>query len=104
MILQKAKKLHYLCIAEGGFIQHIAGASGLGLFNAAKEVDKYAIGVGKSQSYIEPDYIIATSAGNIHVIVYDEIKALLDGNWQAGVHNWGIKENAVGFTMKIQTL
>ena len=95
----KGKEVALSMYSRGAdFIQHIAGASGLGLFNAAKEVDKYAIGVGKSQSYIEPDYIIATSAGNIHVIVYDEIKALLDGNWQAGVHNWGIKENAVGFT------
>ncbi|WP_238727517.1 BMP family ABC transporter substrate-binding protein [Diplocloster modestus] len=80
------------------FIQQIAGATGLGLFSAAKEADRYAIGVGKSQSYIEPDYIIATSVGNVHLMIYNEIKTTLDGTWEPGVHNWGIKEDAVGFS------
>ena len=78
------------------FIQQIAGATGLGLFSAAKEADRYAIGVGKSQSYIEPDYIIATSVGNVHLMIYNEIKTTLDGTWEPGVHNWGIK--AVSYT------
>lgn len=80
------------------FIQHIAGASGLGVFSAAKEADGYAIGVGKSQSYIDPDYIIATSVGNVHLMIYNEVKTTLDGTWEPGVHNWGIKEDAVGFS------
>ena len=80
------------------FIQHIAGATGLGVFSAAKEADAYAIGVGKSQSYIDPDYIIATSVGNVHLMVYNEVKTTLQGTWEPGVHNWGIKEDAVGFS------
>lgn len=80
------------------FIQHIAGATGLGVFSAAKEADAYAIGVGKSQSYIDPDYIIATSVGNVHLMVYNEVKTTLEGTWEPGVHNWGIKEDAVGFS------
>lgn len=86
------------------FIQHIAGATGLGIFSAAKEADRYAIGVGKSQSYFEPEYIIATSVGNVHLMIYNEIKETIDCTWTPGVKNWGIKEDAVGFSNEDSTV
>ena len=67
------------------FIQHIAGASGLGVFNAAKEADRYAFGVGGNQNAIEPDYIPATSIRNVNEMVYNEVKALVEGTWTEGV-------------------
>ena len=57
------------------FVQHIAGASGMGVFTAAKEADRYAFGVGGNQNYIEPDYIVATALRDVNTIVYNEIKA-----------------------------
>ena len=61
----------------------IAGASGMGVFTAAKEADRYAFGVGGNQNYIEPDYIVATALRDVNTIVYNEIKALVEGTWGA---------------------
>lgn len=79
------------------FIQHIAGASGLGVFNAAKETGRYAFGVGGNQNTNEPDYVVATALRNVNEMVYNEVKALVEGTWSEGVHISGIKEGAVGF-------
>jgi Uncharacterized ABC-type transport system, periplasmic component/surface lipoprotein len=96
----KAKEIALSMYNRGAdFIQHIAGASGLGMFNAAKEADKYAFGVGGNQNAIEPDYIVATSLRNVDEIVYNEVKALVDGNWSAGIHVSGIKEGSVGYSV-----
>ena len=74
-----------------------AGASGMGVFTAAKEADRYAFGVGGNQNYIEPDYIVATALRDVNTIVYNEIKALVEGTWEPGVHISGIAEGSVGF-------
>ena len=51
------------------FIQHIAGASGLGLFTAAKENNFYAFGVGGNQNHLEPTVVAATSIRNVNEMV-----------------------------------
>ena len=80
------------------FIQHIAGASGLGVFNAAKQVNRYAFGVGGNQNHLEPDHVVATSIRNVNDMVYNEVSALLDGSWCAGLQVSGMKEGAVGYS------
>lgn len=80
------------------FIQHIAGADGLGLFQAAKENNFYAFGVGGNQNYIEPDVICATSIRNVDEMVYNEVKAVVDGTWKAGNYLTGLKEGSVGYS------
>lgn len=94
----KAKEIALSMYNRGAdFIQPIAGASGMGVFNAAKEADRYAFGVGGNQNYMEPDYIVATALRDVNTIVYNEIKALVEGTWEPGVHISGIKEGSVGF-------
>lgn len=79
------------------FVQHIAGSSGLGVFNAAKESDYYAFGVGGNQNDNEPDYIVATALRNVDEMVYKEVEAAIKGTWESGVHISGIKEGSVGY-------
>jgi len=79
-------------------IQHIAGASGLGVFTAAEETSMYAFGVGGNQNYLSPDHIIATSIRNVNEIVYNEVKSLTDGTWIAGAHVSGMAEGSVGYS------
>ena len=94
----KAKEIALSMYNRGAdFVQHIAGASGMGVFTAAKEADRYAFGVGGNQNYIEPDYIVATALRDVNTIVYNEIKALVEGTWEPGVHISGIAEGSVGF-------
>lgn len=82
------------------FIQHIAGASGLGVFNAAKEANRYAFGVGGNQNDLEPDHIVATSIRNVNEMVYNEVKGIVEGTWTPGVHISGIKEGSVGYSVE----
>ena len=96
--VDKAKEIALSMYNRGAdFVQHIAGASGMGVFTAAKEADRYAFGVGGNQNYIEPDYIVATALRDVNTIVYNEIKALVEGTWEPGVHISGIAEGSGGF-------
>lgn len=79
------------------FIQHIAGSSGLGVFNAAKESGRYAFGVGGNQNDNEPDYIPATALRNVDEMVYKEVEAVVNNTWEPGIYISGIKEGAVGY-------
>ena len=93
----KAKEIALSMYNRGAdFVQHIAGASGMGVFTAAKEADRYAFGVGGNQNYIEPDYIVATALRDVNTIVYNEIKALVR-HLEPGAHISGIAEGSVGF-------
>ena len=79
------------------FIQCIAGASGLGVFGAAKEADRYAFGVGSNQNLEDPDHVVASSVRSVDWMVYNEIEKVIYGNWEPGLHMSGIKESAVGY-------
>lgn len=80
------------------FIQHIAGASGLGLFNAAVENQFYAFGVGGNQNHIEPSVIAATSIRNVNEMVYNEVVSIIEGTWQPGYVISGLAEGSVGYS------
>jgi basic membrane protein A len=79
------------------FIQAIAGASGMGIYNASNEAGAYSFGVGANVNYIQPDNIVGTSARTVDKMVYNEIKAMVEGTWSAGMHVSGMKEGAVGY-------
>lgn len=94
----KAKEIALSMYNQGAdFIQSLAGASGMGIFNAAKEADRYAFGVGANVNYIEPDYIVATAARRVDGMVFNEIQAVINGTWSGGSHMTGLKEGAVDY-------
>ena len=97
----KGKEIALSMYSKGAdFIQCIAGASGLGVFGAAKEADRYAIGVGPNQNGEDPDHIVASSVRSVDEMVYNEVKSVIDGTWEPGLHMSGMKENAVGCDME----
>jgi len=79
------------------FIQAIAGASGMGIYNASNEAGRYSFGVGANVNYIQPDNIVGTSARTVDDMVYNEIKAVVNDTWTSGLHVSGMKEGAVGY-------
>lgn len=94
----KGKEMALSMYNQGAdFIQAIAGASGMGIYNASNEAGRYSFGVGANVNYIQPDNIVGTSARTVDKMVYNEIKAMLDGTWEAGTHISGMKEGAVGY-------
>ena len=93
----KGKEMALSMYNQGAdFIQSIAGMSGMGIYNASKEQNRYSFGVGANVNYVEPDYIVGTSARVVDEMVYNEVKAFVDGTWEAGVKISGLKEGSVG--------
>lgn len=97
----KAKEISMAMYERGAdIILQAAGGSGLGVFNAAEETKRYAMGTGSNQNYIKPDQIIATATYNLSNIVFDEVKSILEGSWKNGIYTWGIKQGAVGYSVE----
>ena len=88
-------------------IYHAAGGAGLGVFKAAKDMNKFAIGVDSDQAATEngkayKDQILFSMEKKVGVAVYDVIKNLKDGKFEGGsTKNLGIKEGAVGIAPTI---
>lgn len=94
----KGKEMALSMYNQGAdFIQAIAGASGMGIYNASNEVNRYSFGVGANVNDIQPKNIVGTSARTVDQMVYNQVKAMIDGTWTAGLHISGIKEGAVGY-------
>ena len=94
-----AKALTETLIKKGAdIIHHASGASGAGVFQAAKENNVYAIGVDSNQDYVEKGIILTSAVKNVDKVVFTTIKEVLEGNFTSGIHLYGIKEDGVGTT------
>ena len=76
-----------------------AGDVGTGAIEAAKENNKFAIGVDRDQSYLAKDNVITSALKKLNVASYDLAKELVEGNYKGGVEKlYGLKEGAVGIS------
>jgi len=80
-----------------------AGGSGNGVFKAAKAKGKLGIGVDADQ-YNQPaladvkDVIMTSMLKKVDVAVYDFIKSVKDGKFQAGQKIYNLKADGVGYS------
>lgn len=82
-----------------------AGATGLGAIEAAKEKDKYAIGVDRDQSSLAPENVLTSALKKVNVAVYDIVKELVDGKLKGGENKvYGLKEDGVGIPESTKNL
>lgn len=83
-------------------IYHASGASGAGLFNAAVEQGKWAIGVDSDQYLTaSPDqqpWILTSMIKRVDTAVYQAIKATLDGTFTPAQVVFGMSEDGVGYS------
>ncbi|HOJ92686.1 MAG TPA: BMP family ABC transporter substrate-binding protein [Dictyoglomaceae bacterium] len=94
----KAKELALAQYKQGAdIIYHASGASGEGVFEAAKETKKYAIGVDSAQSWIMPDRIITSMLKRVDVAVFETIKDVKEGKFKAGVRTFGLSNKGVDY-------
>lgn len=78
-------------------IFHIAGLTGNGVFDAAKEKKGYAIGVDFDQNYLEPDVVITSAEKKFSEATYLTIKSVIYGTFKGGTNIiYGLKEGGVG--------
>jgi basic membrane protein A and related proteins len=84
-------------------IYHAAGKSGLGLFKAAVEAHKLAIGVDSDQSLTaSPDerpLILTSMIKRVDTSVFDTIKAVVNGSFVSGYQSFGLADDGVGYAV-----
>lgn len=82
-----------------------AGDSGTGSIEAAKEANKYAIGVDRDQSDLAPENVLTSAVKKLNVASYDLVKDLVEGTFKGGAEKvYGLKEGGVGIVENTKNL
>lgn len=85
-------------IAGGAdIVFHIAGGTGTGVIDAAKEKKVYAIGVDADQNYMAPDNVITSALKGMDVATFDIIKSTIDDKFKSGHVLFELSNDGVGF-------
>jgi basic membrane protein A len=94
----KGKETALAIYGQGAdIIFQAAGPTGLGLFEAAKEAKKYAIGVDTDQKGLAPDWVAASMLKNVGDSIFQFTQSFIKGEIQTGaVMSYGLKEGGVG--------
>jgi len=72
-----------------------AGGTGIGVYQAAQDNGKLAIGVDSNQNYLHPGTMLTSMMKRVDVAVYNTLKSAKDGTWKPGLSVFGLKENGV---------
>ncbi len=100
----KAKELALTQFTEGADIVYAAaGKSGEGVLQAAKEQNKFSIGVDSDQDYMQPGSVITSNLKRVDLAVLGATKDLVNCSLKFGNKVFGLKEGAVGSTFLYNT-
>jgi basic membrane protein A len=78
-------------------IYHASGSTGLGVFEAARQTGKLAIGVDADQYAEAPGHILTSMVKGVDAAVYDAIRRVKEGTFRGGIFQFGLKEEGVGY-------
>lgn len=76
-----------------------AGASNTGLFDAAEEKKKFAIGVDSNQNWIKPGRVLTSMLKRVDLAVYKAIEQVVGGKFEAGVIRHGLKDQGIDYAV-----
>jgi basic membrane protein A len=94
----KGKAVAIAEIAAGAdVLYHAAGATGHGVFEAAHDARRLAIGVDSDQYAEMPDTIVTSMVKRADVSVFDTIEAVTKGRFQGGMHVFGVRDGAIDY-------
>jgi basic membrane protein A len=89
--------------AGADVVYHAAGASGAGLFKAAVEANKWAIGVDSDQSLTaspeQRKLILTSMLKRVDTAVHDAIQQVDQGQFKSGTQVFGLAEEGVGYAV-----
>jgi len=71
-----------------------AGGTGMGVYQAAKDAGKLAIGVDSNQNHLQPGTMLTSMLKRVDVAVYEVSKG-----HKPGMSNLGLKEDGVGYAL-----
>jgi len=96
----KAKELALNQYQQGADIIFVAaGASNSGVFDAAEEKKKLAIGVDSNQNWMKPGFILTSMLKRVDQGVYATIKDLKEGKFTSGTVRYGLKDKGIDYAM-----
>jgi len=76
-----------------------AGASGLGVFDAAEERKKFAIGVDSNQDWVKPGLILTSMLKRVDRAVYVAIEEAKSGKFTGGVKHFGLADKGIDYSV-----
>jgi len=94
----KAKEIALSQYTSGAdIIYHASGLSGLGVFEAARDQKKLAIGVDQNQYNEAPGFVLTSMTKQVDEVIYQTIKDFKEGKFVSGVKSLGLKEKGVDY-------
>jgi basic membrane protein A len=79
-------------------IYPVAGGSGTGLFEAAKEKGKYAFGINSNQDDMAKGLVLTSMVKRCDVAVFNSIKSFVDKQFKGGIQTYGLENDGIGLT------
>lgn len=96
----KGKELATAQIDRGvDILFQAAGNSGLGVFDAAEDTNKLAIGVDSNQNWVKPGFILTSMIKRVDVSVYNTVQDLIESRFKGGIHSFGLENDGVGYAL-----
>ncbi|MTI17215.1 BMP family ABC transporter substrate-binding protein [Rhodobacteraceae bacterium RKSG542] len=92
-------------IAESQFARgadvvfHAAGATGIGVLQAAADKGKLGIGVDSNQNYLHPGSVLTSMVKAVDVAVDSALEDAKNDQWTNGVQILGLNENGVAYAL-----
>jgi basic membrane protein A len=80
-------------------IFHAAGATGIGVMQAAADEGKLSIGCDSDQNYLHPGSVLTSAVKRVDVAVYRAFTDARNGRWQGGPQVLGLAENGVDWAL-----
>ena len=94
----KGKELALSQYQQGvNVIFHASGSTGLGVFEAARQTGKLAIGVDADQYKEAPGFVLTSMVKGVDNAVFDAVKRVKEGRFVGGIYQYGLAENGVGY-------
>ncbi len=76
-----------------------AGGTGTGVYQAAADSGKLAIGVDSNQNYLHPGTMLTSMLKRVDVAAYDAFMGAQNDTWEPGIKVFGLAEEGVGWAL-----
>jgi len=77
---------------------HAAGATGIGVMQAAADAGLLSIGCDSNQDYLHPGSVLTSALKRVDVAVYKAFTDARNGTWKSGQLVLGLAENGVDYS------
>ena len=77
---------------------HAAGATGIGVMQAAKDAGLLSIGCDSNQDYLHPGSVLTSALKRVDVAVYKAFQNAKNGTWKPGQLVLGLAEDGVDYS------